>query len=66
MWDAGAGLPSAFADVEALASSCRFKDCTQRTEPGCAVRAALKRGELSEARLLSYQKLPAENARKKT
>lgn len=62
MWDAGEGLSSAFADIEALAASCRFKDCTHRTEPGCAVRAALERGELSEARLLSYQKLSAENA----
>ena len=62
MWDAGAGLSSAFADIEALAANCRFKDCTHRTEPGCAVLAALERGELSEARLLSYQKLSAENA----
>ena len=62
MWDAGEGLSSAFADIDALAVSCRFKDCTHRTEPGCAVLAALERGELSEARLLSYQKLKAENA----
>lgn len=62
MWDAGEGLSAAFADIEALAVSCRFKDCTHRTEPGCAVLAALERGELSEARLLSYQKLRAENA----
>lgn len=62
IWDAGEGLSAAFADIEALATSCRFKDCTHRTEPGCAVLAALERGELSEARLLSYQKLRAENA----
>ena len=62
MWDAGEGLSAAFADIEALAANCRFKDCTHRTEPGCAVLAALERGELSEARLLSYQKLRAENA----
>ena len=62
MWDAGDGLSSAFADIEALAAKCRFKDCTHRTEPGCAVRAAVERGELPEARLLSYEKLQAENA----
>ena len=62
MWDAGDGLSSAFADIEALAAKCRFKDCTHRTEPGCAVRAAVERGELSEARLLSYEKLLTENA----
>ena len=62
MWDAGEGLSSAFADIEALAARCRFKDCTHRTEPGCAVRAAVERGELSPARLLSYEKLQTENA----
>ena len=62
MWDAGDGLSSAFADIEALAAKCRFKDCTHRTEPGCAVREALERGELSQARLLSYEKLQTENA----
>lgn len=62
MWDAGEGLSAAFADIEALAEGCRFKDCAHRTEPCCAVRAALERGELSEARFMSYQKLKAENA----
>ena len=62
MWDAGEGLSSAFADIEALAARCRYKDCTHRTEPGCAVRMAVERGELSRARLLSYEKLKTENA----
>jgi ribosome biogenesis GTPase len=62
MWDAGGGLSSAFADIEALAEGCRFRDCTHQIEPGCAIRAALERGELSEARLLSYRKLRAENS----
>ena len=62
MWDAGEGLMTAFADIEALAEECRFRDCTHQTEPHCAVRAAVERGELSEARLLSYQKLRSENA----
>ena len=62
MWDAGEGLSSAFADIEALAARCRFKDCTHRTEPGCAVRLAVERGELPKARLQSYEKLRAENA----
>ena len=62
MWDAGEGLSSSFADIEALAARCRFKDCTHRTEPGCAVRAAVEQGVLPEARLLSYEKLKTENA----
>ena len=62
MWDAGQGLSNAFADIEALAERCRFRDCTHRTEPGCAVRAALARGELTEDRLKSYQRLKVESA----
>lgn len=62
IWDAGAGLSAEFADIEALVGKCRFRDCAHRTEPGCAVRAALERGELSADRLLSYEKLRTENA----
>ena len=62
MWEAGEGLSSSFADIEALAARCRFKDCTHRSEPGCAVRTAIKQGELEEARFLSYVKLKTENA----
>lgn len=62
MWDAGEGLAAAFADIEALASRCRFRDCAHGAEPGCAVRAALEAGGLSGERFLSWQKLRAENA----
>ena len=62
MWDAGEGLSTAFADIESLANRCRFKNCAHQSEPGCAVRAAMQRGELPKERLLSYEKLRAENA----
>ena len=62
MWAAETGLSTSFADVEALASACRFRDCTHTSEPGCAVRKAIEAGELSEERLLSYKKLEAENS----
>lgn len=52
----------AFSDIEELAARCRFGDCTHKNEPGCAVRSALQRGELSEERFLSYEKLALENA----
>ena len=57
------GLDQLFADVEALASVCRFNDCSHSQEPGCAVVNALQNGELDEQRLLSYQALKAEEAR---
>ncbi len=62
MWDAADGLEHTFADIEALAAGCRFRDCTHGSEPGCAVRAALESGRLSEERFRSYEKLMAENA----
>ena len=46
-----------FEDVEELAQGCRFSDCGHSNEPGCAVRAAIEAGELSEARFAHYCKL---------
>ncbi|MEG0072311.1 MAG: ribosome small subunit-dependent GTPase A [Raoultibacter sp.] len=57
LWDAHNGIEAAFADVEALTAFCRFRDCKHVNEPGCAVRAAVVAGELSETRLASYQAL---------
>ena len=47
LWDGGEALGDAFADVTELAANCRFRDCRHVSEPGCAVRAAVKRGEIS-------------------
>ena len=60
MWDISEGLGQAFADIEKYAAMCRFRDCRHETEPGCAVRAAIERGELDESRLESYNKLKTE------
>src|SRR6266446_3125986 len=57
LWDAAEGLSQAFADIEALATECRFADCKHESEPGCAVRAALSAGTLDEARLENRRKL---------
>ena len=60
MWDIDEGLSDAFADVEGFAANCRFRDCTHRSEPGCAVQAGIMNGELSASRLESQQKLQSE------
>ena len=57
MWDVTQGLGSAFQDVADLAAQCRFSDCKHGREPGCAVRAAIERGELPAERLVQYRKL---------
>lgn len=51
-----------FADIEALTTQCRFRDCSHQHEPGCAVREAIERGEIDESRLLNYLKLREEVA----
>jgi ribosome biogenesis GTPase len=58
--DVSESLDMVFADVEALATQCRFADCEHRTEPDCAVLAALESGELDERRWESYVKLGRE------
>ena len=45
---------TSFDDVDALAAACRFNDCRHATEPGCAIREALKTGTLSGERWASY------------
>ncbi|MES1941329.1 GTPase RsgA [Salinisphaera sp. T5B8] len=49
-----------FADIEALALECRFRDCRHIGEPGCAIRAAIETGELDAARFENYRKLGSE------
>ncbi len=54
------GLDRVFADIEARAETCRFRDCTHHSEPGCAVRAAVAAGDLAQDRVEHYLKLGAE------
>jgi ribosome biogenesis GTPase / thiamine phosphate phosphatase len=58
--DGAGGVDTAYADLTELAVDCRFRDCAHRTEPGCAVAAAIDRGALDPARLVAWRKLTAE------
>jgi ribosome biogenesis GTPase len=60
LWDVGDGLGATFGDVEALFDRCRFRDCSHRREPGCAVKHALADGSLDPDRWRSYSKLQRE------
>lgn len=46
-----------YPEIHALRGGCRFDDCRHDREPGCAVRAAVERGEVHERRFTSFQKL---------
>jgi ribosome biogenesis GTPase / thiamine phosphate phosphatase len=59
-WIDGDGLRQAFADIEELASACRFRDCSHDDEPGCAVRQAMLDGDLEPRRFRRYLDLARE------
>ncbi len=58
---AGDGVSAGFEDLVGLSANCRYADCSHGHEPGCAVRAAIESGELSEERYASYIKLKKES-----
>lgn len=60
LWDADEGMAAVFADIDALVDECRFPDCAHRTEPGCAVLAALEAGVLTTERVEDWQRLQRE------
>jgi ribosome biogenesis GTPase len=60
LWDADAGLERSFADIDALASTCRFSDCGHKGEPGCAVASAIEDGDLEASRFEGWKKLERE------
>jgi ribosome biogenesis GTPase len=53
-------LDRCFPEFRPLLPDCRFGDCTHRSEPGCAVRAAVEQGSVSADRYHSYLKLREE------
>ena len=60
--DVSVGLEETFADLHALKQNCRFNDCAHKTEPGCAVQAAIATGDVDVPRLQRWLKLVAEDA----
>lgn len=57
LWAADIALDEVFADIAELAVDCRFRDCTHRQEPGCAVQTAVSQGQVDDLRLARYQLL---------
>ena len=62
LWAADEGLADTFAEIVELADHCRYRDCGHSNEPGCAVQAAIRAGELDEARMRGYRRLVEELA----
>jgi len=50
-------LKGLFPELARCAGDCRFPNCSHDHEPGCAVLAALERGDLAHSRYASYLEL---------
>jgi len=59
---AESSIANSYSDIIALASRCRYQDCSHTGEPGCAVLAAVRAGEISQESLDSFLKLKEETA----
>lgn len=48
-----------FKEFEPFIGTCKFRDCHHEAEPGCAIKHALKSGDISQGRFDSYQQIIA-------
>jgi ribosome biogenesis GTPase len=48
-----------FREIDKAGLDCRFSNCRHLREPGCAVKAAVESGAISERRYESYRRLLA-------
>jgi ribosome biogenesis GTPase len=55
------GVDIGFEEFVVLSAKCRYANCSHEHEPGCAVRAAVEKGELHEDRYSNYIKLKKES-----
>ncbi len=47
-------LARGFREIQHYSEHCKFRDCLHHAEPGCAVVAAVKKGDISQQRYQSY------------
>ncbi|MCL2498577.1 MAG: GTPase RsgA, partial [Symbiobacteriaceae bacterium] len=55
LFDADESITIGFPKIETLLEQCRFRDCTHRSEPGCAILEALADGSLAEEEWQLYR-----------
>jgi ribosome biogenesis GTPase len=58
--EADIGMEDTFPEIHSLCDKCRFNNCGHTNEPGCAILAAIEKGEIQPDRLKSYNKLKKE------
>lgn len=56
------GIDETFSEIVVLSQSCKFNNCSHTNEKGCAILAAINKGELSQQRYANYLKIKNESA----
>jgi len=56
------GIDETFSEILEISQSCKFGNCSHTNEKGCAILAAIEKGELSEQRYKNYAKMKKESA----
>lgn len=60
IWCDEDAIEAGFEDIALLATHCQFEDCKHQKEPNCAVKAALRSGELEDRHYQNYLALKRE------
>ena len=60
-----AEIARAFVEFRAHLGACKFSDCVHRSEPGCAITAAVAAGTISTRRLEFYRRIVADLPKRK-
>lgn len=60
IWCDEDAVEAGFEDIALLSTQCQFEDCKHAKEPNCAVKAAIRSGELSEKHYENYLALKRE------
>lgn len=50
-------ITEAFVEFRQYLGGCKFRDCKHGNDPGCIIREAVERGDISRARYNSYHKI---------
>jgi ribosome biogenesis GTPase len=53
-------LDGYYRDIAPFVQQCKFNDCSHHNELGCAVRAAVERGDIAKTRYQSFLSLREE------
>nr|WP_283163533.1 small ribosomal subunit biogenesis GTPase RsgA [Brenneria tiliae] len=59
-------ITQGFIEFRQYIGSCKFRDCRHENDPGCAINAALERGEIAAERFDNYHRILESMAQVKT